>query len=109
MSAQGTTSATTLAALCARLVALCSDFKLPTLGTELVPRFERAGHRDVLPLLVEVFELEAQDRLERRIDRRARGELHFDDHVRQEATLGSSGGALERDHRRVDRGALVAL
>ena len=69
MSAQGTTSATTLAALCARLVALCSDFKLPTLGTELVPRFERAGHRDVLPLLVEVFELEAQDRLERRIDR----------------------------------------
>ena len=57
------------AALLARLSALCSDFKLPTLATELVPRFQQAGHDAVLPLLLETFELEAQDRLERRIDR----------------------------------------
>jgi DNA replication protein DnaC len=60
---------TALAALCARLVALCTDFKLPTLAVELVARFQRAGQQDALPLLAEVFELEAQDRLERRIDR----------------------------------------
>ena len=58
-----------LAALYARLIALCGDFKLPTLAAELVPRFQKAGREDVLPLVVEVFELEAQDRLERRIDR----------------------------------------
>lgn len=57
------------AALCARLIALCGDFKLPTLATELVPRLQKAGHHDALSLVYEVFELEAQDRLERRIDR----------------------------------------
>ncbi len=68
MSAADTTGPT-LAALCTRLVALCTDFKLPTLAAELVQRFEQSGHSDALPLLAEVFELEAQDRLERRIDR----------------------------------------
>ena len=65
-------SATTTTATTAeheRLVALCGDFKLPTLAGELVPRFLKAGRADVLPLVLEVFELEAQDRLERRIDR----------------------------------------
>jgi len=57
------------AALCARLVALCTDFKLPTLASELGPRFQKGGCEEALPLLVEVFELEAQDRMERRIDR----------------------------------------
>jgi len=58
-----------VAAMYARLIALCSDFKLPTLATELVPHFQKAGYEEVLPLMLEVFELEAQDRLERRIDR----------------------------------------
>lgn len=53
----------------ARLIALCSDFKLPTLATELVPCLQKAGQSEALPLVLEVFELEAQDRLERRIDR----------------------------------------
>jgi DNA replication protein DnaC len=57
------------AAMYARLIALCSDFKLPTLAAELVPHFEKAGQVEALPLVIEVFELEAQDRLERRIDR----------------------------------------
>lgn len=52
-----------------RLVALCGEFKLPTLAAQLVARFEQAGHREALSVLLEVFELEAQDRLERRIDR----------------------------------------
>lgn len=52
-----------------RLVALCGDFKLPTLASEMVPRFVQAKREDVLPLVLEIFELEAQDRLERRIDR----------------------------------------
>ena len=60
---------TALAALYARLVALCTAFNISTVAAELVARFERAGHTDALPLLAEVFEMEAQDRLERRIDR----------------------------------------
>ena len=63
------TPPTAVAAMLARLVALCSDFKLPTLALELVPRIQQAGHGDALPMVLEVFELEAQDRLERRIDR----------------------------------------
>ena len=65
MSAATTTTATVLT----RLVTLCGDFKLPTLATELVPRFQKSGREEALPLVLEVFELEAQDRLERRIDR----------------------------------------
>ena len=66
MSAATTTTTT---AEHERLVAPCVDFKLPTLASELVPRFLQAGRAEVLPLVLEVFELEAQDRLERRIDR----------------------------------------
>jgi DNA replication protein DnaC len=43
--------------------------KLPTLASELVPRFVAAGKQDVLPLLLECFELEVGDRRERRIER----------------------------------------
>lgn len=66
-----TTTTTTLDTTTARnrIVELCADFKLPTLANELVPRFLQAGSEEMLPLLLEVFELEAQDRLERRIDR----------------------------------------
>ncbi|MCC7380272.1 MAG: IS21-like element helper ATPase IstB, partial [Deltaproteobacteria bacterium] len=52
-----------------RITALLTGFKLPTLAAELVPRFNAAGRGDVLPLLLEVFELEGDDRKERRIDR----------------------------------------
>src|SRR5262249_51237764 len=53
----------------ARITELLTAFKLPTATTELVPRFNAAGRADALPLLLEVFELEADDRRERRIDR----------------------------------------
>lgn len=52
-----------------RLRELCVGFKLPTLARQLGPRFLDAGHDDVIPLLLEVFELEAGDRRERRVER----------------------------------------
>lgn len=52
-----------------RLGELCAEFRLPTLAAEFVPRVLQAGHADLLPLLTEIFELEAGDRRERRVDR----------------------------------------
>jgi DNA replication protein DnaC len=52
-----------------RLGELCAEFRLPTLAAEFVPRVLEAGHADLLPLLTEIFELEAGDRRERRVDR----------------------------------------
>jgi DNA replication protein DnaC len=46
-----------------------TEFKLPTLHAELVTRFKEAGLGHVLPLLLEVLELEAGDRRQRRIQR----------------------------------------
>ena len=56
-------------ALGERLTTLLSDWKLPTLASELVPRFAAAGQDEALALLVEVCELEADARKERRVDR----------------------------------------
>lgn len=52
-----------------RLAELCDLFKLPTLAAELVARFEQAGRADMIPVVVECFETEAQDRRERRVER----------------------------------------
>jgi DNA replication protein DnaC len=52
-----------------RLTMLLRQFQLTTLTTELIPRFEQAGHQELLPLVLEVCELEAQARAERRITR----------------------------------------
>lgn len=52
-----------------RLAELCNAFKLTTLAEQLGRRFVDAGHDDALPLLLELFELEAGDRRERRVDR----------------------------------------
>jgi DNA replication protein DnaC len=52
-----------------RLTTLLRQFQLTTLTTELIPRFEQAGHQELLPLVLEVCELEAQARAERRITR----------------------------------------
>jgi DNA replication protein DnaC len=52
-----------------RLAELCVSFKLPTLAQQLGSRFVDAGHDDVLPLLLELFELESGERRERRVDR----------------------------------------
>lgn len=52
-----------------RLVELLVRFKLPTLARELVARLVADGHAALLPSLLEVFELEADDRQGRRIER----------------------------------------
>ena len=49
-----------------RITDLLKTFKLPTVAEELVPRFHQGGQDDALPHLLEVLELEAQDRRERR-------------------------------------------
>jgi len=52
-----------------RISELCAQFKLPTVGTEAVNRFTKAGHVDALDSLLEVLEMEAEDRRQRRTAR----------------------------------------
>lgn len=52
-----------------RINDLLKTFKLPTVAEELVPRFHQGGQEDALPHLLEVLELEAHDRCERRTAR----------------------------------------
>lgn len=52
-----------------RLSELLCSFKVPTLARELVPRLVAEGQGEVLPTLLEILELEAEDRRGRRIDR----------------------------------------
>ena len=52
-----------------RITKLCAEFHLPTVGAEAVPRFQAADHGAALATLLEVFELEAGDRRQRRVDR----------------------------------------
>ena len=52
-----------------RLTELLGLFKLPTMAAETVRRMEQASHHEALSVLLEVAELEAADRRERRIDR----------------------------------------
>lgn len=52
-----------------RISQLCAEFRLPTVGSEAVPRFRDAGQSAALETLLEVLELEAEDRKQRRIAR----------------------------------------
>ena len=52
-----------------RLCELFRSFNLTTVARELVPRFQQAGQDGALAPLVDVLELEAQDRWERRVTR----------------------------------------
>lgn len=52
-----------------RITALLAEFKLPTTAIELVQRLLAAGEESALVLVKEVLELEAQGRMERRVDR----------------------------------------
>jgi len=52
-----------------RLEVLCSEFRLLTIGAEVVQRFQADQHGKALKTLLAVFELEASDRLERRVQR----------------------------------------
>ena len=52
-----------------RTAALLSDFKLTTLASDLVPRLRSSGEEGALVLLRDVLELEAERRMERRVER----------------------------------------
>jgi DNA replication protein DnaC len=52
-----------------RIEALCSEFRLPTIGAEVVARFQADKQGSALKTLLAVFELEASDRRQRRVDR----------------------------------------
>ena len=52
-----------------KLMELLQTFKLTTAAVELAPRLNQAGYTEALPVVIEVFEQEAQDRLDRRIQR----------------------------------------
>jgi DNA replication protein DnaC len=52
-----------------RIQALCSEFRLSTVAAEVVPRFLAAEQGTALETLLEVLELEAGDRRQRREDR----------------------------------------
>lgn len=52
-----------------RLVELLVHFNLTTVARELIPRLQADGHAALFPSLLEVLELEADDRRGRRIDR----------------------------------------
>jgi len=56
-----------------RIAALCVVFKVPTIGVELCRRLTDAGFADAVPVVGEVFEMEAHDRHERRVERLHRG------------------------------------
>jgi len=52
-----------------RITELCVQFKLPTVGAELCRRLAEAGFGDAIAIVSEVFEMEASDRHERRVER----------------------------------------
>lgn len=56
-----------------RLDELLVAFKLPTVNAELARRLSDAGFGDALPVVLEVFEAEADARRERRVERLLRG------------------------------------
>jgi DNA replication protein DnaC len=52
-----------------RLTTLLTTFGVTTAAEEIVPRLTQAGHQDAVPVLVDVFEAEAEARRQRRIAR----------------------------------------
>lgn len=56
-----------------RLQQLARQFRLPTVAAEAVSRFVAAGHVEALHTLTDIFEMEAEDRQGRRVERLRRG------------------------------------
>ena len=52
-----------------RMAELCSQFRLPTVGAQLHLRLEQADQRAAVSTVVEVFEMEAEARQQRRVQR----------------------------------------
>ena len=56
-----------------QVTTLLTQFGLTTAAEELVPRLTQAGHPEAMPVLLEVFEAEAEARRQRRVARLRRG------------------------------------
>lgn len=52
-----------------RIAELCSQFRLPTVGAQLQARLEQADQSKAIATVVEVLEMEAEDRQHRRVQR----------------------------------------
>ena len=52
-----------------QVTTLLTQFGLTTAAEEFVPRLTQAGHHEAMPVLLEVFEAEAEARRQRRITR----------------------------------------
>ena len=52
-----------------QVTTLLTQFGLTTAAEELVPRLTQAGHAEAMPVLLEVFEAEAEARRQRRVTR----------------------------------------
>jgi DNA replication protein DnaC len=81
-----------------RITELLVTWKLTAAATELVKRLVLGGHDDALIIVHEVFELEAQTRSERRVDR-----------LRRASKLPSSKSFDTLDRSRVPKPALLKL
>jgi len=81
-----------------RIGALLSEWRLPTAAAELARRMVAAGHLDALAVVAEVFELEADARKERRVDR-----------LRRASKLPPAKTFDELDKSRVPRPALAKI
>lgn len=55
--------------IAAQIATRLSSFKLPSAAAEMTRRLLDAGHADALPTVLEVLDLEAEDRRERRVQR----------------------------------------
>jgi len=81
-----------------RISTLLTEWKLPTLAGELVPRMTTAGHDEALALLAEICELEADARKQRRVDR-----------LRRASKLPSAKTFESLDRARVPKPALLKV
>src|SRR5450631_399270 len=81
-----------------RMTELLTLWKLPTVAAELATRMTGAGFGDALALVAEVFELEAEARGQRRVDR-----------LRKASRLPSGKSFDSLDQTRVPRPVLLRI
>jgi DNA replication protein DnaC len=81
-----------------RVIELLTTWKLPTVAAELTTRMTTAGFGDALALVAEVFELEAEARGQRRVDR-----------LRKASRLPSGKSFDSLDQTRVPRAVLLRI
>jgi DNA replication protein DnaC len=90
-----------------RIEALCREFRLPTVGAEVVARFQTAEHGPALETLLAVMELEASDRRQRRVERMRRAAKLPAGKVWEELDLGRFPMKLQQQLEELATGSFV--